>query len=157
MYLQVCVSKAKSASLSPSYIWEAELIPLALFIACQILEIVEANTFQETSYHIAWNDFWPRLHFCHFKCWPISLTLSQLVTVPGLKMTSSEKFDLDLAQEYQISWTGDLDMSSQTYPQNQMSALHWISWIQPKKQNANVPLISCIGVLYKYKKSDWRS
>ena len=114
MYIQVCVSKAKSASLSPSYIWEAELIPLALFIACQILEIVEANTFQETSYHIAWNDFWPRLLFCHSKCWPISLTLSQLVTVPGLKMTSSEKFDLDLAQEYQISWTGDLDTSSQT-------------------------------------------
>ena len=33
-------------------------------------------------------------------------------------MTSSEKFDLDLAQEYQISWTGDLDTSSETYPQN---------------------------------------
>ena len=65
-------------------------------------------------------------------------------------MTSSEKFDLDLAQEYQISWTGDLDMSSQTYPQNHMST----PLDSAKKQDANVPLISCLGLFSECENSD---
>ena len=50
-------------------------------------------------------------------------------------MTSLENFDLDLAQEYQISQTGDLDSSSQSYPQNQLSEAAEFS----QKQNANIP------------------
>ena len=119
VYSVSCVSKAKSASLSPSYRWQ---------LSWSHLHFLSPNTFQNTSTskschiicHIAWNDFRPSQHFRHSsKSWAISLTLSLLATSSGLKLT----FVLDLAQEYQISWSDDLDTSSssQTFPKSKVN------------------------------------
>ena len=68
------------------YILGVELIPLALFIVIKILEIVKSKLSQ-IRHHAVFHEM-------------ISLTLLRLVT--ELELTS-EKFHLDLAQEYQIS------------------------------------------------------
>ena len=117
VYSVPCVSKAKSASLSPSYRWQ---------LRWSHLHFLSPNTFQNTSKskschiicHIAWNDFKPSQHFRHSKSWAIAFTLSLLATSSGLKLT----FVLDLAQEYQISWSDDLDKSSssQTFPKSKV-------------------------------------
>ena len=73
VYSVSCVSKAKSASLSPSYRWQ---------LRWSHLHFLSPNTFQNTSTskschitcHIAWNDFRPSQHFRHSsKSWAISL------------------------------------------------------------------------------------